>query len=227
MNDYHALQAIRTIPAIRKFLDADVLEHLKSIETYDRQLWAYALDLYRGGDAGYFIDDYATAISNQLSRAWNEGAREVKVNPEDMDETDHLELQSIIDNEYEHVLDLATDIQNAQTLTLDEFRRQFRNRITLWVNRYKDVKDRAKIYFGGKTRLVWVLGKTEKHCASCSALNGIVAWAKEWEEAGVKPQNPPNAALECGGWNCDCSLEVTERRRSANALARILRVINL
>lgn len=217
------------IDVIKRAIDLvpEVIPHLsnaalKSIGQYDRQLWEYTLALYRGGDPGTFIDEFASAIENQLNRAWNEGAREVGVEPGDMTEDDKQVIQDIIDSEYDHVLDLASAVEGAQSLDIDAFRSQFRSRIDLWVNRYNDVRSQAMVYFGEKTRMVWKLGATEEHCATCATLNGVVAYATEWEESGVAPQGPPNDALECGGWRCDCSLEVTEQRRSPNALTTIM-----
>lgn len=213
------IDAVALVPSVKEYLTVGAL---KTIGQYDRQLWDYSLALYRGGDPGIFIDQFAAAISNQLTRAWHEGADSVGVAKEDMTEEDKDYLTAIIDSEYDHVLDLAADIEAAQAGTLEEFRARFVPRIDMWVLRYTDVVNQAKVYFGGKTRMVWTLGATEEHCITCAALNGICAFAEEWEEAGVYPQNAPNQALACGGWRCDCSLEVTDKRRSAGALARIM-----
>jgi hypothetical protein len=195
----------------------------KSIGMFERQLWSYALDLYRGEDVGVFIDQFTAAIDNQLTRAWNEGAAECDVLPEDMTEDDLAILQTIIDNEFEYILGLAEDIQAYQTQG-DEvaFGDSFKSRIDLWVNRYTETVNRARVHFGGKLHLRWTLGATEKHCETCAALDGIVAWAIEWEQAQIQPQNPPNPQLECGGWKCDCKLEPTDERRTQNALKRLL-----
>lgn len=217
----YLIKAVELVPEVVPYL-SDVA--LKSIGQYERQLWSYTLDLYRGGDVGAFIDDFAAAIENQLTRAWNEGAREVGVELGDMEDEDKQIIDDIVSSEYDHVLDLAQAIQDAQSLDKDEFRSQFRSRIDLWINRYNDVRSQAMIYFGGKERLVWRMGATEEHCATCAALDGIVAYATEWEESGVAPQGAPNDALECGGWRCDCSLETTDQRRSAGALTRIMEI---
>ena len=66
------------------------------------------------------------------------------------------------------------------------------------------------------------MGATEEHCATCAALDGLVAYAVDWERSGVKPQNPPNGALECGGWRCDCSLVPTKERATNNAFDEIV-----
>jgi len=217
-------RAIELVPEVKAHLTDKALELLKSIETYNRQLWSYALELYRTGDGGVFLDQFVTAIANQLTRAWNEGAREVGVDPKEMTDDDKAELKAIIDSEYDQIIKLAEAILESRSGTLDEFRQAFRNRIDLWVNRYTDVIGRARVYFGGKTRLKWTLGKTEQHCDSCLALDGIVAFAYEWELAGIKPKAPPNAMLSCGGWECDCSLEVTEQRRSPNAMTTLMNI---
>jgi len=139
-----------------------------------------------------------------------------------MSDEDRAYLKEIIDSEYEHILDLGTAIEAAQSDTLEEFRGSFRSRIDLWVSRYTDTVNQARIYFGNRTRLEWIEGDTKDKCESCLALNGIVAFAFEWEQSGVRPQSPPNGALTCGGWECQCRLEVTDKRRTPNALQRIM-----
>jgi hypothetical protein len=215
-------RAVELVPEVKAHLSDKALEVLKSIGTYDRQLWKYCLALYRTGDGGTFLNQFIAAISNQITRAWNEGAREVGVEPEEMTDTDKAELKAVIDSEYDHVLDLGEAIIMSRNGTMEEFRQQFRPRVDLWVARYNDAANRAKVYFGGRQRLVWTLGATEEHCETCAALNGIVAFADEWEQSGIRPQSPPNEILACGGWQCDCSLELTDKRRSPDALGRLM-----
>jgi hypothetical protein len=218
------IMAIELVPEVKAHLKPETLEALKNANTYSRQLWNYTLELYRTGDGGAFLDKFITAIASQLTRAWNEGAREVGIDPKEMTDDDRAELKAIIDGEYDQIIKLAEAIMQSRSGTLDEFRQKFRSRIDLWTSRYTDVIGRARVYFGGKTRLKWTLGKTEEHCESCLALNGIVAFAYEWELAGIKPQSPPNGMLVCGGWECDCSLDVTDQRRSPNALGTLMNI---
>ena len=97
----------------------------------------------------------------------------------------------------------------------------------MWAHRYTDVVNQAKVWFGKrkKVKLKWEMGATEEHCATCAALNGIVAYAEDWERSGIHPQNPPNQALECGGWRCDCALVPTTERATNNALERIQDIV--
>lgn len=197
---------------------------LKTYDEYRSRLWQAALRLFNGGKDASFISSFARSIDQQLTEAWNEGADAVGVAPEDMTEDDAAMLNGIIDNENTFLEGMGMDIAEARDsgMTEADFENKFGSRVDIWANRYNEVVNEAKVYFGGKQKLVWRLGATEKHCASCKALDGIVAWAQEWDQAGVKPQSPPNNTLECGGWNCDCSLDTTDQRRSANALNRIM-----
>ena len=213
---------VDTVPDVKAHLKPETIEALKNANTYVRELWKYCLDLYRTGDGGVFLTQFIEAIRNQMTRAWNEGAREVGVEPEEMTDTDRAELKAIIDSEYDHVIDLGEAIIASRGETLAEFRQQFRNRVDLWVNRYEDAANRAKVYFGNRQRLVWTLGATEQHCETCARLSGIVAFAYEWEQSGIRPQSPPNPVLTCGGWQCDCSLLPTDKRRSPDALGMLM-----
>lgn len=197
-----------------------LLPYLKTVGAFTDGLWRAVRSFYRDGDVGAFVDSFSYWVTEQLGRAWREGARDVGVYPEDMEAEDLAELDRIIAREFDYVLDFAQAIEDARQAGSGY--EHFRGRVNIWANRYPDVVNQARIWFGGKQRLEWMIGATEKHCASCSHLNGIVAWAKEWDEAGIRPQSPPNGALECGGWKCDCSLLPTDKRRSANALQRIM-----
>ena len=206
---------------------------VKTLEMYQRQLWSYALDFFRGdiSDAE-FESAFFAAIEGQLTKAWNEGADEVGVLPEDYTDEDNAIIDGIITDEQSYVTDLGVAILDAKEALVDPakitdaelnaFRSEFGARVDIWSNRYTDVNNQAKLHFGGKEKLVWHLGGTEEHCESCLALSGIVAYAEEWEEAGVHPQGPPNGAISCGGWHCDCTLDTTNERRTRGALGMIL-----
>jgi hypothetical protein len=187
---------------------AALRQALKTVGYWDRALNRAVLDFYNGDiDASEFIDEMVRLIEEQFTRAWNEGARDVGYGPEDYTEDDKAELQDHIDKELEFVLDYAEGIESAK-LNGDPVK-PYQERIVLWTNRYNEMVNEGRIWFGKNQRLVWRLGKTEQHCSTCATLNGIVATARQWEESGYHPQGAPNDKLECGGWRCDCSLELT------------------
>ena len=197
----------------------------KTAGAYEGHVWAYMREFFTGGDAFGFIDNMASEIENQFGRAWREGAAEMGVEPGDFTEEDDNVLAAMITNEQNYLDGIAGDIEAfiAEGGHTDaEFNAAFRNRASLWGRGYDGVVNDAKLHFGDKDKLEWILGATEKHCSTCASLNGIVAWAREWAEAGVKPQG---SMLECGGWNCDCSLEPTDARRTGGALDKIMGVM--
>jgi len=205
---------------VRALVNAEI----KTEAMFLRQLWNYTLTLYRDGDETAFLDDMIASIRNQLTRAWNEGADAVGVTVDEYTEQDNAALETIIQNEYDQVISLADAVLNARAnlMATPDFRAQFKPRVEMWANRYGDVVNRAKTHFGGRMKLEWVLGETEEHCETCNRLNGIVAWASEWETAGIHPQSPPNPILECGGWRCGCRLEKTDKRKTSDALGKLL-----
>lgn len=183
---------------------------LKTEAYYNQALNRAVLEFYRGDiDASEFIDEMIRLIEGQFTRAWNEGSRAVGVDPKDHTPDDDAVLQEHIDKEMEYILDYAEAIEKAK-INGDPVG-PLQARVSLWANRYNEIVNEAKIHFGAeRVRLKWELGATEQHCATCYALDGIVANAEDWDASGFHPQGAPNEMLECGGWRCDCRLEPTK-----------------
>ena len=64
----------------------------------------------------------------------------------------------------------------------------------------------AKLRGAGNKMLTWRFGDTVQHCDTCSSLDGTrhrAAWftSRNYIPGGV------GSSLDCGGFNCDCSLE--------------------
>ncbi len=208
----------------------------KSYDQFRARLWGACQRLFSGGKDRYFESGFVRSIDVQLTEAWNEGAADVGVMPEDMTETDHSILENVIDSETEFINGIAGDIATARDsgMKREDFDRQFGARVDLWANRYNETVNRARTYFGGRQRLKWNIGATEEHCPFCSALDGIVAYAEEWFNLNLQPQSPPNPALTgekngekgCEGWRCDCHLDPTDEKRTYGALKKIRAIIN-
>lgn len=222
MNWIYAI--LDAIPALWRIVE------IKTEDMFERQLRSYCLQLFRGTLGEFaFIDDMTSTIADQLNKAWREGAVSVGVNKDEFTDDDRAEINSIIANEYNYVLALGSDILELRLMggSLDEYRAKFNSRILIWSHRYTDVVNQSVVWFGKrkKVKLKWQIGATEEHCTTCAALDGIVAYAEDWDVSLVRPQSPPNQALECGGWRCDCSLQPTTERATANALERIQDIV--
>ncbi len=92
------------------------------------------------------------------------------------------------------------------------------SRLPMWINRYRDVVNTAKLMAGEDVKLVWRIGPTKEHCRSCSRLNGKVKRKSQWIASGIRPQSPQ---LECHGFNCLCTLNPTSEPASRGPLPRI------
>jgi len=180
--------------------------------------------LYKGTiTAASFVDSMAALISRQITlayrEAWNDEGDGGKI-------PDYLTSASdeAILAQFDFVDQYARDIVDASVdkTPIDPLL----SRAALWANRYTENYNNAvaliALQNGGK--LEWVYGDTD-HCETCQSLNGIVAFASEWNEIGVKPQTAPNDMLECGGWKCQCYLEPTDKRRTKNAVEKIRVII--
>lgn len=199
-------------------VDLAVYHAIKTPDFYLRVLYTWVNDLSTGEvSENEFIDKMAALIEQQLTRAWNEGMRENEIDPSEMDDDMRAQLTQIITDEYMFVDQFAADIAGGKYSLA-----QLQNRAAIWANRYNEVVNIAKLATAKlKDKFEWIYGDTE-HCDTCAQLNGLVATAKEWEISGIKPQNPPNDNLSCGGWKCQCKLQPTTKRRSPKVLDTLL-----
>jgi hypothetical protein len=221
---------IETVADYMKAFDivdhGDLAEHLDEIKTvgyYRRALRRAVLDFYRGDiDAFAFIDEMIRLIEGQFTRAFNEGMRKMGLDPTtDMTPEWRTALNQKVFAEHNNILDFAQAIEDARNNNGDPPLEHFYSRVELWVNRFNEIMNWAMQLTGGRQKLEWQLGRTERHCTTCFALNGIVDYADSWTASGYQPQNAPNPMLECGGWRCDCRLVPTNKRRTRGGVPKI------
>jgi len=193
------------------------LDAMKTEAFYRRSLRNAVRDLYDGGDPGAFIDRLIYLIEEQFRRAWNEGARNVGVDPASMTAADREKLQARIDQEFNHVLDFAEAIQTAAEK--EQPLESLYSRADMWAARYNEIVNAAMTNFGKQTRLRWEVGPTE-HCEDCLALNGYIATAEEWDRARGRGYYPQSPQLECHGFNCRCTLNPTTSPVTPGGLPR-------
>jgi len=216
------------------FTDKDANElyiWLAAFKTYDQyrsRLWSAAVRLFNGGRDAGFVSTFARTIDVELTKAWNEGASDMGVMPDEMSKDDMGILNAIINNENQFIKGIAGEIQDdaANGMDRERFDSKYGARVDLWSNRFLETVNRARMHFGDKQRLEWVEGNTKEKCEICPKLAGIVAFGWEWQETKFQPQAPPNPTLPtdnggCGGWNCKCQLLPTKKKRTARALDKL------
>lgn len=197
----------------------------KTYEYFLATLLRLIRNVYNGFLGGEFIDVLASLISGQITQAYETAWLEDGTGgalPDylrDAAEGHILSQFDFVDKLYRDIVDARVDGTSLEPLL---------QRAELWANQYTTAYQNALSLIRAENgeKEMWVLGQTEKHCPTCAGLNGIVAYAKEWEELGVRPRNAPNPILDCEGWRCDCELQPTDRRRSPDAYGMILNIVS-
>jgi len=191
---------------------------VKTVEYFQATLTRMVRNVYDGDLGGEFVNIMQDLVLGQISQAfetaWTDDGNELPPPEYIRDASQEMvrEQWSHIDDFYRAIVDARVDQTGVDPLL---------SRVQLWANRYNEAYNMAvhliALNTGGKE--IWILGHAEEHCSSCSQLSGLVAYASEWETAQVNPQGNN---LACGGWKCQCRREKTNKRRSPNALSRIM-----
>lgn len=155
-----------------------------------------------------FVDSVSSSFRRGLTLAWMDGAAQCGIKPEDYTPDERMALSDMINREIMFVTSFANAIADNSRDNGGKLG-PLNQRTTLWVNRYNDAYNTGMRMACKDSKMMWVLGATERHCNTCAGLAGTVLRGSEWTRSGYVPQSPPNAMLECGGWKCDCRFEVT------------------
>lgn len=202
---------------------AALFVEFKTFEFFRATLRRMVQTLYDGWIGGEFIETMGNLITGQLIRAhiqaWvdegNEGDPPLYL---------QLNAQRMVDEQIGHIQPYYAAILEARINQTSVA--PLLVRADMWANRYNEAYNDALVVIaqqnGGK--LEWIYDPSKEHCDTCAALNGIVAYAREWEVSGFKPQNAPNNLLDCGGWQCGCELRITDKRKTPKALDRLINI---
>ena len=186
---------------------------------YDQALRAAVRDFYNGEmDAFAFIDKQVYLIQEQFQRAWNEGMRALNLDPkEDMEPEWQEVLDDRIQQEIDAIEGFAGDIEAAAADKENNPIAPLLARVSMWSNRYNELVSLA-VATCGRNKLEWVMGDTE-HCETCLRLSGVVDWSDNWYDSGYLPQSN---ILACHGYNCQCSLVPTTKRRTQGGVLGVM-----
>lgn len=237
----HILLAIKAVPSVAPYLTgrarfmffaAVKFEAYKSYEDMLSRIQSLVKNTYKGKvSTGDFTDKMASIIGGQLRNAYNtawinEGMDEDNTSaalPDYLEESlvEMIAQQTNTEFAYQYFTNIMAARRSETPID------PLLSRAELWAGQWNTAYENATslITINNGGREEWILGATEQHCPECAALNGIIAFASEWEELGVRPKNPPNDNLTCGGWRCDCERRATDKKRSRNAYNRIKAIV--
>ena len=195
-----ALLALKSLPEFRR-----------GIRNAVRGYWTGAFDQLTA------VDAMMSAIEGGFPKAWKLGAAECGIKLDDYTNDEKNELQNRINGQWVYVADfLARIITKANGGKLDAAFVQSE----IWIARYDEVRNAARVMACKDKPLEWVLGVAE-HCDSCVKLSGKVKRASWWQTNGILPRQPGAPYLICGGWRCQCSLVLTAKPLSRGAMPRL------
>ncbi len=194
---------------------------LKSLPEFRRGIRNAVRGYWNGklGDGSQlaFVDALMTTIEAGFPKAWKLGAAECGIKPADYTNDEKNELSSRVNGQWIFASDFAGRIvtkANGGKLGAAFAASE------IWIARYDEVRNAARVMACKDKPLEWVLGVAE-HCSSCVKLSGKVKRASWWQTNGILPRQPGAAYLVCGGWRCQCSLVLTAKPLSRGAMPRL------
>lgn len=162
-------------------------------------------------DRSAFSDGMARSLQRGFERAWQEGADQCGISPEERTTEETDALAAAVATNVGFVPAFAQFIIDYRDRALAAgnkvvFGGVLRSRAQLWHNRYQDIVNQAHTLACQDQKMEWVLGPTD-HCSSCIKLGTLVKRGSVWASSGVRPQSPD---LACGGFRCQCALRATD-----------------
>lgn len=162
-----------------------------------------------------FIEMMYNVVNEGARLAWMEGAKRAGVGPEQLSAEELVAMNLAIVTQQMYVPGFAHWLagpkemyaagQKAKAL------KQAYNRAVQWSNRFDAVRTDAETMARRDQKMIWSLGKTEKHCHSCLTFNGRVYRASTWNKHNALPKSH---RLCCFGRYCDCRLRPTDKPMS-------------
>lgn len=171
---------------------------------YRRGIRSAAYGLWLGVmDYDQFYDTMDSVIRRGIPQAYYEGAAICGIQPNELTPEERQAIKEATWRETTSINGFAVFIEQ-RTKAKEGKWGTIQARVNTWINRYNDVRNAAKVSACADQKLQFVfnaLGVTKNPCNTCqNKLNGKVKRASYWKRVGVRPQNPPNPFLACGGW---------------------------
>lgn len=147
-------------------------------------------------------------VEYHVSAAYFEGLQEGGISPEEFDEDMSAQADDLIAQQFEYVTDFVHAIEDA--LSDVNKRDNVMARADVWCNSIY-AAGQAGLTSAAKNEMVrWVLGNTEEHCDTCLWLDGQTHRRSWFARRNYVPRQP-GAAMDCGGYHCDCDLVPAKR----------------
>lgn len=180
---------------------------------YKGQLAAMIEDVYSGDmSPASFSQSMRTLIRGEAESVYLEGFKATGWKdpaPDDLEAADHEQISAWIDGQLEHVADFVRAVKDARE---DEAQRaDVERRVALWAGAFASLGFAGTASAGRNMMVTRKLGKADKHCKDCIALDGKRARMGTFASAGQIPGTVDNTT-ECGP-GCTCYYVTDDGRR--------------
>jgi hypothetical protein len=163
------------------------------------------INYFEGGPVGAsrnaFKNAMITAFGDSFDAGWTDGGGELPI--EDEDALGWLEGR--LNEEAAYIDGLFDEAKQKRKEKDFDYFSWASQKADSYTASLLSIYNAAKMLLDKKQMLTWHLGATEKHCKDCAKLDGKRHKAG-WFIAHNYIPRQPGAAMECGGYNCDCSL---------------------
>jgi len=197
--------------AVRK---ATIAGYRQALRGAVRGLWSGVID------SSQFEEIVRDSVYRGLNQAWLKGAAQCGIAEEDLTLDEWEVLSKALAEEISHIRNLSERVEGNSKAKGGKVTPLLAH-LSLWVNRYTDVQNQAKVMACKDKKLIWIFNPQKENCNTCKKLHNKVKRASYWKRIGLRPQNPPNDMLDCGGWECGCRLEVTDKPVSKGKLPSV------
>jgi hypothetical protein len=204
------LATIRAVPAVIPHLTPETFDALKAAPGYEGIRNTYWAKVYDSVFEYLTSDQRVTSFKSRMSRAAVEAfggtvdlAYEAGGGELPLDEETLAWLNEQVNAELGYISDLFDRLREEWD-GIDPIHEAFM-RADGYASRLDGIYGEAKMRGSKNVMLTWNLGATEKHCKTCAQLDGKSHKITWYIERDYIPRKS-GAAMECGGWNCDCTL---------------------
>lgn len=191
-----------------------IVAYRREVRSVIRGLWIGAITKRQA------LTAFRRAIGQGIDKAWTAGAIECDIAEDELTQDELAARDKYIFEQGE----LATGFIDAiavQSKANGGKLTPLLQRGELWINRYNDAQNQAKLMACADRKGQWQIGPTEKSCLSCSGLDRRVYRFSVWEQNDARPQSE---RLACKGFNCQCRIVPTDRAITRGRFpARLLR----
>lgn len=184
------------------------------LRDYQNLLENGIVDVFNGNKTkGEFSRMQRSLIKGDSTDVYLEGMREggIKDAKSELSDDDEQTISDWTTNQLDFVKDFADAIGEDAKLEGDaktEARGVLFDRAAIWVQSLKGLGSLGYASAQANMMVTFRLGATEKHCSTCSRLNGKRHRLSWFRDRGLIPQiTKGNENFACGSWKCDCILE--------------------